>query len=263
MSSPLVRHWRDGDGNHAWGDAWGCWRGAWRGARRDGWRGGCAHGDGPTPRLAPRLPFVAATGAAIALLAALPTPASADEDRALRGYGFTVYAGSRFGGEYEDEATGEPVKLRDSGSLAVTLDFPLDGQRELQLQYGRQSTELRSAQVAPALGDLPLKLEHLHLGGTYYGDELGNGWYAIGGLGVTRATPSFQGYDSETNLSGHVGFGYLLPFSRHVGVRLEARGYMVLVGGSGTLFCSGGCALRLSGNGFVQGELLAGVSARF
>lgn len=212
-------------------------------------------------------PNRAAPGAAVAALLALATlPASAaraDEDAALRGYGFTVYAGSRFGGEFDDESSGESVKLRDDTSFAATLDIPLDPQRELQLQYGRQSTELRSAAIAPAVGDLPLRLEYLHVGGTFYPEELGRGWYAIGGLGITRATPSYQGYDSETKLSGHAGFGYLFPFGRHVGLRLEARGYMVLLGGSGTLFCSGGCALNLSGNGFVQGEVLAGVSARF
>jgi hypothetical protein len=193
----------------------------------------------------------------------VPTAACADEDAALRGYGFTVYAGSRFGGEFEDESSGETIKLRDDSSFAATLDIPLDPQRELQLQYGRQSTELRSASIAPAVGDLPLRLEYLHVGGTFYGEELGRGWYAIGGLGITRATPSYPGYDSETKLSGHAGFGYLVPFGRHVGLRLEARGYLVLLGGSGTLFCSGGCALDLSGNGFAQGEVLAGLSARF
>jgi hypothetical protein len=208
------------------------------------------------------LAALAAVGA-LAATAAFPEIARAEDDSALRGYGFTVYAGSRFGGEFDDEASGETVKLRDDTSFAATLDIPLDPQRELQLQYGRQSTELRSAAIAPTVGDVPLKLEHLHLGGTFYGEEVGRGWYAIGGLGITRATPSLQGYDSETKLSGHAGFGYLLPFGRHVGVRLEARGYMVLLGGGGSLFCSGGCALQLSGDGFVQGEVLAGVSARF
>lgn len=198
-------------------------------------------------------------------LAAVFTPAvSAAEERArLQGYGFTIYGGPRFGGEFEVEATGEPVDLRDETAYAVTLDFPLDDSRELQLEYGRQSTELRTSGVAPTLGDLPLRLEHLHLGGTYYGNEPGRGWYAIGGLGITRATPSSDGYDSETKPSAHVGFGYLLPVSRYLGFRLEARGYAVLLGSSGTLFCSGGCEVSLTGSGFVQGEILAGVSARF
>jgi hypothetical protein len=214
-----------------------------------------------TPRRAPAAS--AALLAAAATLAALPSVAQADEPPGLRGYGLTVYGGWRFGGELEDAESGETVELGDDGSFALTLDFPLDGQRELQLQYGRQSTELRSAAIAPSVGDLPLRLEYLHVGGTFHPEELGSGWYAIGGLGITRATPSYQGYDSETKFSGHAGFGYLVPIGRHVGVRLEARGYMVLLGGSGSLFCSGGCALQLSGNGFWQAEVLAGVSARF
>ena len=230
--------------------------------------------DDPTKHLAraPRLGRMAgrsvrlAFGAVawLAASAALPGAAvRADEDDALRGYGFTLYAGSRFGGEFEDESRDQTVKLRDDTSFAATLDIPLDPQRELQLQYGRQSTELRSAAIAPSVGDVPLRLEYLHVGGTYYGEELGRGWYAIGGLGITRARPSSPGFDSETKASGHAGFGYLIPFGRHVGLRLEARGYLVLLGGSGSLFCSGGCALDLSGNGFAQGEVLAGLSARF
>ena len=67
-----------------------------------------------------RLPAVLSV-AVLTAVAAVSPPAVADDASGLRGYGFTVYAGSRFGGEFEDEATGEPVKLRDDDSFAATL----------------------------------------------------------------------------------------------------------------------------------------------
>jgi hypothetical protein len=199
------------------------------------------------------------------LTAALPGVATAADDPAptLGGHGFTLYGGWRFGGQFDEANTGTTVELRDDASVGLTLDFELDGQRELQLAYARQSTELEPPTSATLTGRLPLRLESLHVGGTYYGEDLGRGWYAIGGLGITRLTPSLRGYDSETKPSAHVGFGYLLPLGRNVGLRAEARVHAVLLDSSGALFCSGGCVVALEGDALVQGDLLLGVSARF
>lgn len=206
-----------------------------------------------------RTRFVAA-----ALAVALLAPAAArTEEAALGGHGFTLYAGWRFGGGFDDEVSGEPIDVADAEAFSLSLDFALDEAREVQVFYGRQETELEEIGVAPPLADAPLDVEYLHLGGTYFPDGLGRGVYAVGGLGVTRATLDAPGYDAETKLSANVGVGWLVPLGRHVGVRFEARAFGTLLDGDGGLFCTGGCLVVLTGDALVQGELLVGISGRF
>jgi hypothetical protein len=205
---------------------------------------------------------LASACAALALFAPALATAADDGDDGLRGNGFTIYGGTRFGGSLDDETSGKSVDIADSNTYGFTLDFQIDPQRELQLAYGRQSTDFETGALSPQTGNVPVTLQYLHVGGTYFDEELGRGWYAIGGLGITRMSPSLNGATSETRPSLHVGFGYLQPLGAYAGVRLEARGYFVALGGSSSLFCSGGCTLRLGGSGFGQGEVLLGLSVR-
>ncbi len=107
-------------------------------------------------------------------------------------------------------------------------------------------------------------VRYLHLGGTYFFDgPIGRGPYAVGGVGVTHFSPNLSGLSSETKASFNVGFGYLWPIGSAVAVRVEARGFFTLLNSSGGLFCSGGCTVVLSGDSFVQGQAMLGLSARF
>ena len=207
--------------------------------------------------------MLAATACALLVagpaLAAEP-PGAQGESPGLQGKGFTLYAGYQFGGSFTDETTGDSVDLREGGSYAVSLDFPLDASSEFQVFYGHQATEFTPWPYPTAAAKL--RLDYLHIGGTYFPDELGHGVYAVGGLGVTRMTPDAAGLNPATKLSLNVGIGYLVPLSKNFGVRFEARGLATMLGSSTTVFCSGGCVVRLSGSGVLQGELLVGFSAR-
>jgi hypothetical protein len=46
-------------------------------------------------------------------------------------------------------------------------------------------------------------------------------------------------------------------------VRAEGRAFFTLLNSSGGLFCSGGCIVLLSGDGFAQGQAMLGLTARF
>jgi hypothetical protein len=214
-------------------------------------------------RLAALLTMAGLLLAAVAARASEPAGAAAapadDDSTVLAGKGLTLYAGYQFGGSFTDENTGQSVDLREGGSYALSLDFPLDASSEFQVFYGHQSTEFTPW---PYTGtSSALRVDYLHIGGTYFPEEAVRGVYVVGGLGVTRMTPDAAGLDPATRLSLNVGVGYLLPLTRSLAFRFEARGLATMLGNNVTVFCSGGCVVHLTGSGVLQGELLFGISA--
>jgi hypothetical protein len=192
----------------------------------------------------------------------LSTAALADEGSpAVHGKGFTLYAGYQFGGHFTDDTTSKSVDLRETSSYAASFDMPLDDSSEFQVFYNHQSTEFNPWPYPGTSADV--RLDFLHIGGTYFPEELARGVYVVGGLGVTRATPDAAGFLPETRFSLNVGVGYLLPLSRIFSLRFEARGFATLFGTSASVFCSGGCVANLTGSALAQGELLIGLSTRF
>jgi hypothetical protein len=189
-----------------------------------------------------------------ALLLAAAAPASAQV--ALSFYG--GYLGSS---GIDNEATGEAADVASNAAFMLALGTDLDGSRELQLQYGQQSTTL-----APGAGAAPfdLTIRYLHAGGTAFIDRpLGSGPYAVGGLGATQFSPSGSGYGSEWKPSLNLGFGYAWPLGQRLLLRAEARAFFTLVNSSGGFLCSGGCVAVLKGDVFTQYGALLGLTARF
>ncbi len=197
----------------------------------------------------------------VASLWVVPCFAEESEPLALQGKGFTLFAGYMFGGGFTDKTSGESIDVREGGSYGASLDVPLDGSSEFQVFYNHQSTRF-TPWPYPDSSD-QLRLDYLHIGGTYFPDELGHGGYVVGGVGATRLTPAAAGLNPATKLSMNLGVGYLLPLSKNIGVRFEARGFFTAIGGSTSVFCSGGCVASLTASGVTQGDLLVGISARF
>ena len=173
----------------------------------------------------------------------------------------TVFGGYAVSEGIENDTTGERASVKSGAAFGVAADYDLDSARQLQLFYGQQNTSLNPGGGVPRFD---FDVRYLHLGGTYFFDgPIGRGPYAVGGVGVTRFSPSLNGLSSETRASMNVGFGYLWPIGSAVAVRAEARGFFTLLNSSGGLFCSGGCTVFLSGDSFVQGQAILGLTARF
>lgn len=188
---------------------------------------------------------------------------------------FTLYGGGRFGGSFQqDDPTSSATppgtvssRLRNSGAISLAFNHGIDAQRQVQFFLSRQNTHLRLAQG----GTLPLRVLMLHVGGTnFFNDtdgtrfgKIGQGPYAVGGIGISQMDPGLDGFFSEVRPSMNLGFGWMFPLGSNLALRLEARGYFTLLRGSGSLFCSGGCTLKVSGDSLTQGEVMLGLSARF
>ena len=192
--------------------------------------------------------------ATLTLLLLLAPPALAQVSATAFG-GYAVSEG------IDNDVTGERASVKSGVAFGVAADYPLDSARELQLFYGQQNTTLDPGGGLPRFD---FDVRYLHLGGTYFFDgPVGRGPYAVGGLGVTHFSPNLSGLQSETRASMNVGFGYLWPLGNAIAVRAEARAFVTLLNSSGGLFCSGGCTLLLSGDAFVQGQAMLGLTAKF
>ena len=173
----------------------------------------------------------------------------------------TLFGGYSVSEGIDNASSGERARVGSSAAFGAAADYDLDSSRQLQLFYGQQNTTL-----APGGGvaRFDFDVRYLHLGGTYFFDgPIGRGPYAVGGIGATHFSPNLNGLRSETRASLNVGFGYLWPLGSAIGVRAEARAFVTLLNSSGGLFCSGGCTVLLSGDAFVQGQAMLGLTARF
>ena len=192
--------------------------------------------------------------AAFALLILLAQPALAQVS-------VTIFGGYAVSEGIDNDTTGERASVKSGVAFGAAADYDLDSSRQLQLFYGQQNTTLDPGGGVPRFD---FDVRYLHLGGTYFFDgPIGRGPYAVGGVGVTHFSPSLNGLQSETKASLNVGFGYLWPLGSTVAVRAEARAFFTLLNSSGGLFCSGGCTVLLSGDAFVQGQAMLGLTARF
>ncbi|HET9025882.1 MAG TPA: outer membrane beta-barrel protein [Burkholderiaceae bacterium] len=194
-----------------------------------------------------------ATALAAALLGAA-SPAAAQASVTL----FAGYAGTN-GIDNATNSTNADVK--DAATFGVALGMPFDASRELQLLFNQQSTTL-----TPGGGAAPfdLKIRHLHVGGTVFVDRpIGQGFYAVGGVGVTQFSPGTGGYGDEYKPSMNLGLGYYFPLGDRLALRAEARGYITFVNSSGGFLCSGGCVVVLKSDAVTQVEAKIGLMARF
>ena len=172
----------------------------------------------------------------------------------------TLYGGWRTGGGFTDSATGGSVGTDPSAGFAASVERLLDARRQTQFLVSHQSSQLALATG----GTLPVRVTHLHLGGTNHLDgPVGRGPYLSGGLGVSVFSPGLSGLSTEVRPSISLGIGWQVPLSGRASLRLEARGYAALVNSSGGFFCSGGCVVALRGDTYTQGEVLLGVSIGF
>jgi outer membrane protein with beta-barrel domain len=177
----------------------------------------------------------------------------------------TLYGGGRFGGSVTESTTNSSIDFKDGSSFGMAVDIGLDHSRQVELFYSRQDTALTSGAFSSQSGNVGLTLHNYHIGGTAFIDEIGRGFYVMGGIGGTTATPKSSGLNSQTFFSGNLGVGWMVPLAKHVGLRFEARGYGVVLNGNGSLFCGGaaGCTVVVKGKGLYYGEVLGGITVRF
>jgi hypothetical protein len=208
-----------------------------------------------------RTPEPPTRGRVLTLLATLVLAVAAAAPAAAQEQDLTVLAGLGFGGEFKDAASGETRQADEALSLGLALGFRLGNGRTLEVVWTHQELQVPPTTYGGAVVDLGL--DSLGVGGTY---EWAGGAvqpFVSGTAGLTVLSPE-AGYDLEVLLSATLGGGVRIPVSPRVGVRLEARGALMLATGSAAGVCGGGgCLLTFSGAGLARLELLAGLAVAF
>jgi opacity protein-like surface antigen len=176
--------------------------------------------------------------------------------------------GFRGGGEFVDEATNKKHTLESSQIAGLILSFPYEHGKTFEIYYSHQSTHLNSITISEPAPDntvnIPLTIDYLHFGGTApISADKNLTTFVTGGLGFTYLSPDFTGAQSDLRASLSIGVGLKWPITDHIALRLETRGLATLYNNNSAIFCSGGCAISVNGNLFLQGEVFAGLGFTF
>jgi opacity protein-like surface antigen len=206
-------------------------------------------------RMAATLPaLILASG-----LLAAPFPLAASE--AGPPLSASVMLGYRDGGRFEVPGSGERSNLDGDVSRAFSLGYEVDPGNAWELLFSQQRTSL------PAAG-VDVDIAYLHLGGRL--EFAGHLFvpYIAGGVGATRISARGINVGSELRPSLSVAGGLEWPLTRHLALRMEARGYLTMGSGDRGLLCFSGpgdafCQLAWSGDVLGQAEVLGGMTFRF
>ena len=177
----------------------------------------------------------------------------------------TPFGGYRFGGDFFEIITRQPVDLDGAPALGVVVDVPLSNGLQVEGFFTHQD-----ANVVTPIAPLPpsrfwrITVDHWQGGGL---QEFGYGRvrpFLTGTLGLTRyATEG----DNEIRFSVAAGGGVKLFPVSHVGLRLESRLYATFDDADSRLVvCSsfaGGCLFAINANIVWQAEFTAGLIIRF
>lgn len=176
--------------------------------------------------------------------------------------------GYRGGGEFIDETTNKKHTLESSEIAGLILSFPYEYGKTFEIYYSHQSTQLNSITISEPASDntvnIPITIDYLHFGGTApISADKNLKTFVTGGLGFTYLSPDFTGAQSDLRASFSIGVGLKWPITDRIALRLETRGLATLYNNNSAVFCSGGCAISVNGNLFLQGEVFAGLGFRF
>jgi len=184
----------------------------------------------------------------------------------------TPLVGFRFGGSvettgFQDDGQDARFEVDDSASFGVHLGYRM-GDGEVELLYARQNSRLQTSDLFAGVPVFDMALETWQLGGNYYfGEDDARVRPFVGiGLGLTRMLPEPSGLSDETRFSASFGAGAKLWLGRHVGLRLEARGFFTVLDSDSASFCGGGgtCGIYVGDSQVIsQADLRAGVILRF
>jgi hypothetical protein len=184
------------------------------------------------------------------------------------------FVGYRFGGNINVNDTGTTsgtttesnLNLGDTTSYGLILDFDLDPQRQIEIYLSRQNTQLTASQPFIGYSQFDLTVDYYHIGGLYFPEEGAVGRFrpfVSGTFGLTRMDPTGAGLSTENFFSLALGGGATYFPVKYVGLRFDARLIYTAVNTDGAIFCSGGCVVSVSSQGFTQTEIGASVVFRF
>jgi hypothetical protein len=215
---------------------------------------------------------LSSTGASFVTLAVLLSaspalcqrrPSAVEEQRVE----VSAFGGYRFGAGVTNVA-GVPVVDDDGGvSFGAIVNVPLGRAFDfllLESLFSREQArvKIQGAGFSATPSFANVEVDHLMVGVSRELEESSPRARAfISGLvGLTRYAAAD---DFEVRFTVGLGAGGKFYPTRHLGFRLDARGYMTILSLGGAGACSGGCTFVLAANPVFQADLTAGVIVAF
>lgn len=201
-------------------------------------------------------------GGTIAILSCL---AGAPSTAAAQTVEVTPFGGYRFGGDFFELVTEQPVDLDGAPALGVAVDVPVSNGFQIEGLFTHQEAHVS----VPARPFGPAKrwrvsVDHWQGGGLQEFDSGRARPFLTGTLGLTRYAADG---DSEIRFTASAGGGVkLFPVPR-IGLRLDGRMFATFVEGDGDggfFACTPGiCLIALDAHVVWQAEFTAGVVVKF
>ena len=174
----------------------------------------------------------------------------------------TPFGGYRLGWSVSDVG-GAPVVDDDGGvsfgvAANIALGRPADG-FSFEALFSREQARVK---IQPTFFSPPVttnvEVDHMMIG---VQQEFDNRTAFISALaGLTRYA---AGGDREIRFTVGLGAGGKFFATRHLGLRVDGRGYMTIIGLGGSAVCSGGCVFVFNANPVFQADLTAGLIVAF
>lgn len=205
---------------------------------------------------------MAAAGPLVALTV-FAAPASAQSHKVE----LTPFVGYMFGGEVN--VWNGSLSIKDDMNYGLVLDFVLNRSAELEASYTRMDTELVFDEWQ--VGKRPIYNTSVNVwqfGGQYrfnptetvrpfFSGTLGFTHYGVG----EKLDDEAPNLSSDTFFSIVLGGGVKIFPSERIGIRLAAHLYSTILSSGGGFWCgTGGCGVGLSGWGYWQGDVQAGLT---
>lgn len=195
------------------------------------------------------------------ILALALVPAASSVARAVEIAPFTSH---RYGGGFEDTKTLSGFDLADATSFGLLLDFDSEPDKQIEIFLSRQDTQLTTAGTFTGNPLFDLTIDYYHIGGLYLLPVEGPVHpFVSGTIGLTSMVPKRSDLTTENHLSLSVGGGAKFFLSGNLGLRFDVRAIYTMMNADTSVFCSGGCTIRVRSNGFVQTEAGAALLMRF
>ena len=199
---------------------------------------------------------IAAIMLALVLIPAVSSSAQAVE--------IAPFTGHRYGGGFEDTYTSANLEIADNASFGLLLDYDSEPDKQIEVFLSRQNTQLLTAGTFTGNPLFDLTIDYYHIGGLYMlpeGEHVHP--FVLGTFGITRMEPKRPDLTTETHMSISLGVGAKYFFSKSVGLRFDVRGIYTALNADTSVFCSGGCAIKVISSGFVQTEIGAALMMRY
>jgi hypothetical protein len=174
----------------------------------------------------------------------------------------TPFGGYRFGGDFFELLTGQPVDADGAPALGVAVNVPLFHDVQFEGLFTRQRADVTTLQPLGQLQRWRIAVDHWQAGGLR---ELGGDRvrpFLTGTVGLTRF--ALEG-DDEWRLGVGAGGGAKLFLVPHLGVRLDGRVFATFVDADArAIACSvSPCFVSLDLDVIWQAEFTAGLVIAF